>query len=348
MTGDIQNLQAELVVCQDVINLQVNVFAGHPLAPALGLDSLDQQRVVQVGRIVAQAVVDQDLLGSAELEVSAGLLGAVLRGDIGGRHVSRDVLEQRRVVQVVGVVLLQAHAVALGHVGELAGILKVVMTDLLGPTGERTGLTDDKGGHGAATLLELGLQLRNELLVLIGRGQAAIGLLGTDLIGNLGQVMLATVLLKVVDKIDRAAKHHVERNNLADLIGVLGGVDHQQVKACLHVGDEGLAGELHGLVLGQVGVTLLVALPRTAVIAAQVVRTGVTHLVGNLLDVGGKARLVPTVDVAGAHLVHIDLVAAGDKHGREILVLGKLEHGLNQVGAHGANADHGCVIAAIL
>ena len=82
VAGDIQNLQAELVVGQNVVNLQVNVVAGHPLAPTLGLDSLDQQRVIQVGGIVAQAVVDQNLLGSAELEVGAGLLGAVLRGDI--------------------------------------------------------------------------------------------------------------------------------------------------------------------------------------------------------------------------------------------------------------------------
>ena len=41
VAGDIQNLQAELVVSQDVVNLQVNVIAGHPLAPALGLDGLD-------------------------------------------------------------------------------------------------------------------------------------------------------------------------------------------------------------------------------------------------------------------------------------------------------------------
>ena len=348
VTGNIQDLQAELIVGKDVVDLQVDVVAGHPLAPTLGLDGLDQQRVIQVGGIVAQAVVDQDLLGSAELEVSAGLLGAVLGGDIGGRHVSRDVLEQRRIIQVVGVVLLQAHAVALGHIGKLASVLKVVVANLLRPAGKGAGLADDEGGHGASALLELGLQLRDELLVLVGGGQAAVGLLGADLICDLGQIVLAAILLKIVDEVDRAAKHHIERDDLTDLIGVLGRIHHQQVETGLHVGDKGLASELHGLILGQVGVALLVALPRAAVVAAQVVRTGVANLVGDLLDVGGKARLVPTVHVAGAHLVHIDLVAAGDEHGRKVLIAGKLEHGLDQIGAHGANADHGCLVAAIL
>ena len=244
--------------------------------------------------------------------------------------------------------LLQTHTVALGHIGKLASVLKVVVANLLRPAGKGAGLADDKGGHGAAALLELGLQLRDKLLVLVGGGQTAVGLLGADLIGDLGQIVLATILLKIVDEVDRAAKHHVERDDLTDLIGILGRVNHQQVEAGLHVGDKGLASELHGLILGQVGVALLVALPRTAVVAAQVVRTSVANLVGDLLDVGSKARLVPAVHVTGAHLVHIDLVAAGDEHGREVLVAGKLEHGLDQIGAHGANADHGCVVAAVL
>ena len=348
VTGNIQDLQAELIVGKDVVDLQVDVVAGHPLAPTLGLDGLDQQSVIQVGGVIAQTVVDQDLLGGAELEVGAGLLGAILRSDVGGGHVRWDVLEQRRVVQVVGVVLLQTHTVALGHIGKLASVLEVVVANLLRPAGKGAGLADDEGGHGASALLELGLQLRDELLVLVGGGQAAIGLLGADLICNLGQIVLAAILLKIVDEVDRAAKHHVERDDLTDLIGVLGRIHHQQVETGLHVGDKGLASELHSLILGQVGVALLVALPRAAVVAAQVVRAGVANLVGDLLDVGGKARLVPTVHVAGAHLVHIDLVAAGDEHGRKVLIAGKLEHGLDQIGAHGANADHGCVIAAVL
>ena len=168
VTGNIQDLQAELIVGKDVVDLQVDVVAGHPLAPTLGLDGLDQQSVIQVGGVIAQTVVDQDLLGGAELEVGTGLLGAILRSDVGGGHVSRDVLEQRRIVQVVSVVLLQAHTVALGHIGKLASVLEVVVANLLRPAGKSAGLADDEGGHGASALLELGLQLRDELLVLVG------------------------------------------------------------------------------------------------------------------------------------------------------------------------------------
>ena len=74
-----------------------------------------------------------------------------------------------------------------------------------------------------------------ERVILVGRGQATICFLGTNLIANLGKTTSNTLLLAPFNQINRTPKNNIQWNDLANLKRVLSWINHQEVKAVKHI-----------------------------------------------------------------------------------------------------------------
>ena len=247
-------------------------------------------------------------------------------------------LKQRHVIKVICVVLLKTNAVALGHLSKANGSLKIIMANLLRKTCKRSRLSNNKGWHRQALSGQLALKLLNEGVILVGRGQATICFLGTNLIANLRKTARNTFLLAPLNQINCTTKNHVKRNNLANLKRILSWVNHQQVKAIKHVGKIRLLGKLHSLIFWKVSVALLVALPRTTVVAAEVIQTVKANLLSCFSNIFRETLLIPRIYVSSTKFIKVYLVSRCNKHQRKIAVSTKFKSCLEQVGRHWSNS----------
>ena len=247
-------------------------------------------------------------------------------------------LKQRHVIKVVCVVLLKTNTVALGHLSKANGGLKIVVSNLLRKACKRSRLSNNKGWHRQTLSGQLALKLFNEGVILVGRGQATICFLGTNLIANLRKTTRNTFLLAPLNQINRTTKNHVKRNNLANLKRILSWVNHQQVKTVKHVGKIRLLGKLHSFIFWKVSVALLVALPRTTVIAAEVIQTVKANLLSCFSNIFRETLLIPRIYVSSTKFIKIYLVSRCNKHQRKIAVSTKFKSCLQQVGRHWSNS----------
>ena len=234
--------------------------------------------------------------------------------------------------------LFKTNTVALGHLSKANGSLKIIMANLLRKTCKRSGLSNNKGWHRKTLSSQLALKLLNEGVILVGRGQATICFLGTNLIANLRKTARNTFLLAPLNQINCTAKNHIKRNNLANLKRILSWVNHQQVKTVKHVGKIRLLGKLHSLIFWKVSVALLVALPRTAVVAAEIVQTVKANLLSCFSNIFRETLLIPRIYVSSTKFIKVYLVSRCNKHQRKIAVSTKFKSCLEQVGRHWSNS----------
>ena len=234
--------------------------------------------------------------------------------------------------------LLKTNTVALGHLSKTNGSLKIIMANLLRKACKRSRLSNNKGWHRKTLSGQLALKLFNEGVILVGRGQATICFLGTNLIANLRKTARNTFFLAPLNQINRTTKNYIKRNNLANLKRILSWVNHQQVKAVEHISKIGLLSKLHGLIFWKVSVALLVALPRTAVVAAEVIQTVKANLLSCFSNIFRETLLIPRIYVSPAKFIKINLVSRRNKHQRKIAVPTKFKSCLEQVCRHWSNS----------
>ena len=247
-------------------------------------------------------------------------------------------LKQGHVIKVICVVLLKTNTVALGHLSKANSSLKIVVANLLSKARKRSRLSNNKGWHRQTLSSQLTLELLNEGVILVGRGQTTICFLGTNLIANLRKTARNTFLLAPLNQINCTTKNHIKRNNLANLKRIFSWVNHQQVKTVKHVGKVGLFGKLHSLIFWKVSVALLVALPRTTVVAAEVIQTVKANLLSCFSNIFRETLLIPRIYVSPTKFIKVNLVSRCNKHQRKIAVPTKFKSCLEQVGRHWSNS----------
>ena len=222
------------------------------------------------------------------------------------------------------------------------------MTDLLGKPRERSCLSHDECRHRQATGNKFVLQPLNKGVILIRRCQSAIGLLGTNLIANLGKTAGNTLLLAPFNQINRTPKNNIQWNDLANFKGILSRINHQEVKAVKHICQIRLAGEFHSFVFGQMGIALLVPLPRTAMISAQIIQAIKANFLSYRRNICREALLIPAVNISTSQIIAVNLIARCNEHQREVVIAAKFKGCLKEIGRHGSDAKKRRRCAGIL
>ncbi|VFZ85598.1 Uncharacterised protein [Klebsiella pneumoniae] len=225
--------------------------------------------------------------------------------------------------------LFQTNAVTGADSRKLCGLLIVKMANVFGQAGQGTGLTNDKQRlrqrFGSKTLI----QLDNKPFIGADVGQAAIGFFSSDFIEELLQVICLPVLFAEADQLNGTTQHQFDINDFTDDIRVFCRVDVQQVETGVHIDLIRAARQRHRFGFRNMVFAFFITLPRATVVAAEEVITVEADFFRHRFQVGGKAKLIPVVNVTRAKLICINLVAAGNKHQRQVFFFTQLKTGLN-------------------
>ena len=246
-------------------------------------------------------------------------------------------MQQSPVFEVVGVVFLEPRPVAARGGGQRRGRGHVEAADVLRQSDEGTRLAYDEHRCGQTSSAQSRVQVTDERLVGPGRGQPAVGLLGSGFVRHLRQLPGAPLPLDVLDQLHRASDHLGDRHPRV-AVRVARRVDVQQVESLHQVLQVGTPGARHGLLQADPGAQFFVPMPGAAVVPAHVVQAVEPDLLGDPADRADERGLVPAGNVAAADLARVHLVAAGNEEQGEVTLLRQLQRSADDAPGHRPDA----------
>ena len=96
------------------------------------------------------------------------------------------------------------------------------------------------------------------------------------------------------------------------------------------------------------GIALLVPLPRTAMISAQIIQAIKANLLSYRRNICRETLLIPAVNISTSQIVAVNLIARCNEHQRKVVIAAKFKGCLKEIGRHGSDAKKRRRCAGIL